>query len=77
MGGRLQSAGDILIPIDKDLSWMSPFKGADIYDAVRLGAYIHGLAGDLAAQRMTEYSLIATDITKYLPRAFMRILTGE
>ncbi len=35
-----------------------------------LGAWIHGLAGDCAAKRIGEDSLIASDIIDYLPEAF-------
>jgi ADP-dependent NAD(P)H-hydrate dehydratase len=41
----------------------------DLYDAARLGVYVHGLAGDLAVQEIGEVSLIASDIVKYLPQA--------
>lgn len=36
-------------------------------DAACLGAYIHGLAGDAAAERLSEYSLIASDIVDNIP----------
>lgn len=36
-----------------------------------LGVYLHGLAGDLAVCEQGEYSLIASDIIVYLPRAIM------
>lgn len=36
-------------------------------DAACLGAYIHGLAGDAAAERLSEYSLIASDIVDAIP----------
>ena len=46
-------------------------------DAVRLGAYMHGLAGDLAEQSIGRYSLIAGDLIRFLPEAFRRVITGE
>lgn len=42
-----------------------------LFDAAVLGAYIHGLAGDLAAKDVGETSLIATDLVGYLPEAFL------
>jgi len=42
------------------------------YDAARLGVYLHGLAGDLAAKELGEVSLIASDLVRYLPQAFLR-----
>ena len=37
-------------------------QGLEPYDAARLGVYLHGLAGDLAAKELGEMSLIASDI---------------
>ncbi|MBI3118712.1 MAG: NAD(P)H-hydrate dehydratase, partial [Candidatus Hydrogenedentes bacterium] len=37
-------------------------QGMDAWDAARLGVYVHGLAGDIAAQRMTKRAMIATDL---------------
>ena len=42
-------------------------------EAVQLGVYLHGLAGDLAAEELGEESLIASDIIQYLPAAFRRL----
>ena len=39
-------------------------------DACRLGVFIHGLAGDYAAQDLGEHSVTASDIINYLPKAF-------
>lgn len=39
-------------------------------DACRLGVYIHGLAGDIAAARLGEISLTASDIIDALPEAW-------
>lgn len=39
-------------------------------DASVLGAYMHGLAGDIAASKMGMHSMIATDIIEHLSGAF-------
>ena len=39
-------------------------------DATLLGDFIHGKAGDLAAQQLCQESLIASDIIRFLPDAF-------
>jgi len=40
-------------------------------DAAALGAHVHGLAGDLAAAELGQVSLIASDLLRYLPKAFL------
>jgi len=47
------------------------------WDAARLGAYVHGLAGDLAAESLGEASMIATDMLMHLPHAIRRISADE
>jgi ADP-dependent NAD(P)H-hydrate dehydratase / NAD(P)H-hydrate epimerase len=44
-------------------------------NAALLGTYLHNRAGDLAAERYTPYSLIATDIRDALPTAFRELLS--
>ncbi len=43
------------------------------YDAARLGVYVHGLAGDLAAADLGQVSLIASDLIGYLPKAWKQV----
>jgi ADP-dependent NAD(P)H-hydrate dehydratase len=41
------------------------------FDAAVLGVYIHGLAGDIAAEKVGQISLMATDLIDALSEAFM------
>ncbi len=40
------------------------------WDAARLAVHVHGLAGDLAAERLGQVSLTASDLLAFLPGAF-------
>jgi len=44
-----------------------------VWDAARLGVYLHGLAGDLGAKAMGQHSLIAGDLIDHLPDAFLQV----
>ena len=48
-------------------------QGLSPFDAAVLGAHVHGLAGDLAAQELGQVSLIASDLLTYLPKAFQAV----
>jgi len=61
-------AGDVLTGVIAALVG----QGFGSFDAARLGAYVHGLAGDIAAKEVSEISMIATDILEALPPAFKK-----
>ena len=42
-------------------------------DAAALGAFLHGLAGDLGAENLGRESLLASDIIAQLPGAFLAL----
>ncbi len=48
-------------------------QGIRPFDAAKLGVFLHGLAGDLAAKEKGEISLIASDILNKLPQAIKLI----
>lgn len=65
-------SGDVLTGIISALiaQQLSPF------DAARLGAHLHGLAGDLAAAQLSQPALIASDLPRYLGEAWLRVLNS-
>lgn len=65
-GMATAGSGDVLTGII--LGLLS--QGYSQAEACRMGVYLHGLAGDLAADKLSEESLCASDIIKYLPKAF-------
>ena len=61
--------GDVLTGVTAALAG----QGLAPFEAAALGAYVHGLAGDLAAQSIGQVSLIASDVLAWLPGAFRRL----
>ena len=59
--------GDVLTGMIAGLIAQHPQR---VFEAAALAAYLHGLAGDLAAQELGEHSLVATDLVRCLPGAF-------
>ena len=48
-------------------------QGLSDFDAAVLGVYVHGLAGDIAAEKLGQVGMITTDIIDSLPEAFKKI----
>lgn len=67
-GMATAGSGDVLTGVIAGLmaQRLSPF------DAAVLGVYVHGLAGDIAAAKVGQVSLTASDILDTLPEAFKR-----
>ncbi len=45
-------------------------QGYPMLEAVMMGVYLHGLAGDLAARKIGEQSMLASDIIDFIPQAY-------
>ena len=48
-------------------------QGMPPFEAAQLGVHVHGLAGDLAAEQLGQTSMIASDLLRFLPPAFLRL----
>ena len=62
-------SGDVLLGIITALL----ARGYERLQAACLGMYLHGLAGDIAAEDKGLESLIASDIIDALPKAFKKL----
>ena len=62
-------SGDVLSGIIASLA----AQGIDLFESAAAGAYIHGRAGDIAAEKLTMQYMTATDIIKNLPDVFKEI----
>ena len=46
----------------------------DSFDAAKLGVYLHALSGEIASKELSEYSVLASDLIKYLSCAITNCL---
>ena len=69
-GMATAGSGDVLTGIL--LSFMG--QGMNAFDASLCSVFVHGLAGDVKAKELGEYSLTASDIIEGLPQAFKMIV---
>ena len=67
-GMATAGSGDILTGIITALYG----QGLSSFDAAVLGVYVHGLAGDIAAEKLGQVSMMTTDIIDNLPYAFKK-----
>lgn len=72
-GMATAGSGDVLTGIITGLL----AQGYSPFDAARLGVFLHGLAGDIAAAERSEQSLIASDIVERMGNAYRQLLIGE
>ncbi len=73
-GMATAGSGDVLSGIIGALAAQKQAQQQPIWQAAPLGVYVHGCAGDSAAQHRTVYAMRASDITQHIPDAFQTIL---
>jgi len=49
-------------------------QGCSPIDAAILGVYLHGLCGELASAQMSEYCVLASDLTRFIPESVTKVL---
>lgn len=70
-GMATAGSGDVLTGMIGGLMGQKIFTN---FETSQLSAYLHGLAGDIAAKEKGQISTIATDILDALPEAFMQYI---
>lgn len=58
-------SGDVLTGMISGLA----AQGMDLFEASVLGVHLHGLSGDIAKEKLTEYSVMADDLISFIPNA--------
>lgn len=67
-GMATAGSGDVLAGILVSMLGNKSLAGVNMVEKVALGAYLHGLAGDIAAEEIGEHSVIASDIIDGIPK---------
>lgn len=45
----------------------------DVYEACKLGVYLHSRTGEIASEELTEYSVLASDLLKYIHKSIKEL----
>ena len=45
----------------------------DLFEAAKLGVYLHSRTGEIASEELSEYSVLASDLPKFLHKAIKEI----
>ena len=52
-------------------------QGMNAFEAAQLGVHLHGLAGDLAVERISAYGMTPTDQIQFLPMAWNELIRSQ
>ena len=48
-------------------------QGVELFEAAKLAVFLHGRTGELASKELTEYSVLASDLINFIPKAIADI----
>ena len=65
--------GDVLTGIIAGLA----AQGLELFDAAKLGVFVHGLSGEIASDDLTQYCVLASDVVEYIPSAINEMLSED
>lgn len=51
-------------------------QGASVADAARLGVWVHGRAGQIGGEQMTDYSLLPSELAHFFPQAIQELVAS-
>ena len=72
-GMATAGSGDVLTGIL--LGYLA--QGYSQAEASLCSVYLHGMAGELASEELTEFGVTASDIIRFLPKAFKKLVTKQ
>ena len=66
-------SGDVLAGIIAGI--LAQGGGLSLFEAAKLGVYLHSRTGEIASEKLTEYSVLASELPKYLHLAIKELIT--
>lgn len=76
-GGSGDVLAGLIAGIWAQLGTANEFTAGSACRAALCGVYVHGLAGDLAAQALGDYSVLASDIISHIPAAIQTVVRSK
>ncbi len=66
-------SGDVLTGIIAGI--LAQGRELSLFEAAKLGVYLHSRTGEIASEELTEYSVLASELPKYLHLAIKELIT--
>ena len=66
-------SGDVLAGIIAGLLAQTVNKNPNLFEIAKLGVYLHSRTGEIASEELSEYSVLASDLPRYLHKAIIEL----
>ena len=67
-------SGDVLAGIIAGLLAQRDYKDLDLFETAKLGVYLHSRTGEIASKELSEYSVLASELPRYIHLAIKEII---